>query len=418
MDQVSRTWPVWDRARHTSAGISLTRIVGRPAHRGDGFPIVSPLPCAGKGPGEGVLVTRRPLRHAIVGVGATVLGMHRPAFALPTVQLVGVTDVNAELAEQRAEELGCPAYSGHHALIQTTRPDVVVIMTPHPFHAEIAIPALEAGCHVLCEKPMAVHVGEADAMIEAAARAERLLAVSLQFRHRPEVVAAKRIVDEGRLGELQRVDVLACWTRAARYYRQTPWRGTWKGEGGGVLMNQAPHNLDLACYLAGPPSRVVAWTRTRLQPIEAEDTAHAMLEWPGGALGTIHVSTAEADTGDRIELLGTGGRLVIRPGSLEVELFQPDLRQHLHETDMLWSSPAARPLPIDLPPGEADHAAVYRDLHAAILDGTPLRSDGLQGRLSLELANAITLSSRREIPVDLPLDRAAYATLLAELQTS
>jgi predicted dehydrogenase len=299
---------------------------------------------------------------------------------------------------------------------------VVVIMTPHPFHAEIAIAALEAGCHVLCEKPMALHVGEADAMIAAAERAGRLLAVTLQFRHRPEVVLAKQLLDQGQLGQLQRVDVLACWTRAARYYRQTPWRGTWRGEGGGVLMNQAPHNLDLACYLAGPPTRVVAWTRTRLQPIEAEDTAHAMLEWPPaengtGALGALHVSTAEANTGDRIELLGTAGRLVIRPGSLEVERFEPDLRRHVEQTEVLWSSPDAHPLAVSLPPGEADHAAVYRDLHAAILTGSPLRSDGAQGRLSLELANAITLSSQRGRAVDLPLDRAEYIALLTELQS-
>jgi predicted dehydrogenase len=357
------------------------------------------------------------LRHAIVGAGAAVLGMHRPAFALPTVELVGVTDVNADLADQRAEELGCPAFADYRALLSQTRPDVVVIMTPHPFHAEIAIAAFEAGCHVLCEKPMAVHVREADAMIAAATRSDRLLAINLQFRHRPEVIAAKRLIQEGRLGQLQRVDVLACWTRAARYYRQTPWRGTWKGEGGGVLMNQAPHNLDLACHLAGPPSRVIAWTRTRLQPIEAEDTAHAMLAWPDGAIGTVHVSTAEADTGDRIELLGTGGRLVIRPGSLDVELFEPDLRRHVEETDVLWSSPAARPLPVALSAGEADHAAVYRDLHAAILDGTPLMADGTQGRLSLELANAIILSGQQDgLPVDLPLDRDVYATVLERLR--
>lgn len=357
-----------------------------------------------------------PLRHVLVGVGATVLGMHRPAFSLPTTQLVGVTDVNAALAEQRAEELGCPAFPDYPSMLSATRPDVVVIMTPHPFHAEIAIAALEAGCHVLCEKPMAVHVGEADAMIAAAERAGRLLAVSLQFRHRPEIVAAKQIVDAGGLGELQRVDVLACWTRANRYYQQMPWRGTWKGEGGGVLMNQAPHNLDLACYLAGPPSRVVAWTRTRLQPIEAEDTAHAMLSWPGGAMGTIHASTAEADTGDRIELLGTGGRLLVTPGHLTYERFSPDLRQHVQETEILWGGPEAQSVPVDLPPGEADHAAVYRDLHDAILHGTPLRSDGVQGRLSLELANAITLSSQRDVAVSLPLDRTAYAELLAELR--
>jgi predicted dehydrogenase len=361
---------------------------------------------------------RRPLRHAIVGVGAAVLGMHRPAFDLPTVELVGVTDVNAEHATQRAEELGCPAFADHRALLEATRPDVVIIMTPHPFHAEIAVAAFEAGCHVLCEKPMAVHVGEADAMIAAAARADRLLAINLQFRHRPEVIAAKQLIQESRLGQLQRVDVLACWTRAARYYRQTPWRGTWKGEGGGVLMNQAPHNLDLACHLAGPPSRVVAWARTRLQPIEAEDTAHAMLEWPDGALGTVHVSTAEADTGDRIEILGTGGRLVIRPGSLDVELFEPDLRRHVEETEVLWSSPAAKPFPVALSAGQADHTAVYRDLHAAILDGAPLMAGGAEGRLSLELANAIILSGQQDgLPVDLPLDRAAYVTMLDRLRS-
>lgn len=358
----------------------------------------------------------RPLRHAIVGVGAAVLGMHRSAFSLPAFQLVGVTDVNAAAAEARAEELGCPAYPDVANLIEQARPDVVVIMTPHPFHAELAIQALEAGCHVLCEKPMAVHAGEADAMIAAAERTGKLLAVSLQFRHRPEIVAAKQLLDEGRLGELQRVDVVACWTRAERYYRQTPWRGTWQNEGGGVLMNQAPHNLDLACHLAGPPSRVVAWTRTRLQPIQAEDTAHAMLAWENGALGSLHVSTAEAELGDRIEVLGTGGHMVIQMGRLDVELFEPDLRQHIRETDVLWSSPAVTPLPVSLPPGAADHAAVYRDLHAAILDGTPLMSDGVQGRLSLELANAITLSSQRDTAVDLPLDRAAYAQLLAELR--
>src|SRR5690349_2301804 len=142
-------------------------------------------------------VTHQPLKHAIVGAGAAVFGMHRPALSLPTVQVVGVTDVNQDLAEQRAEELGCPAFPDYRTMLADARPDVVVIMTPHPFHAEIAIAALEAGCHVLCEKPMAVHIGEADAMIAAAERAGRLLAVSLQFRHRPEIVAAKRLIDDG-----------------------------------------------------------------------------------------------------------------------------------------------------------------------------------------------------------------------------
>jgi predicted dehydrogenase len=356
------------------------------------------------------------LQHAVVGVGAGIFGAHRAALALPTVEVVGVADVNRALADERAEDLGCPAFDDYHALLAETCPDVVVIMTPHPFHAEIAIAAFEAGCHVLTEKPMAVHVGEADAMIAAAERAGRLLAVSFQFRHRPEVVAARRLIVEGRLGHLQRAEVLAVWTRAERYYSGSPWRGSWKGEGGGVLMNQAPHNLDTLCHLMDMPNRVVGWTRTHLHDIEAEDTAHAMVEWPNGALGTIHVSTGEADVGDRVEILGTAGFLSVGMGRADLRLFEPDLRQQIRDSEILWMTPEGRDVPVDLPGSSADHLAVYRDFHSAILHGTPLRSDGAEARMSLELANAITYSSRHGVQVELPLDRAAYAALLDELR--
>ena len=338
------------------------------------------------------------------------------ALALPAVEVVGVADTNRALADERAEELGCPSFGDYRALLARTRPDVVVIMTPHPFHAEIAIAAFEAGCHVLTEKPMAVHVGEADAMIAAAERAQRLLAVSFQFRHRPEVAAARRLIADGRLGEVQLAEVLAVWTRAERYYSGSPWRGSWKGEGGGVLMNQAPHNLDTLCYLMGMPSRVVGWTRTRLHAIEAEDTAHAIVEWPNGALGTIHVSTGEADVGDRVEILGTAGYLSVGMGRADLRVFEPDLRQQIRESEILWMTPDGRDVPVDLSESHADHLAVYRDFHSAILHGTPLRSDGVAARMSLELANAINYSSRRGIQVDFPLDRAAYAALLDELR--
>jgi len=370
------------------------------------------MPCVGA---DGA--TRR-LRHAIVGVGANVFAMHRPALALPSVELVGVSDLNAEVGERRAAELGCPFFADYRRMLDTVRPDVAVVMTPPPFHARIAIDALAGGAHVLCEKPMAVHVGEADAMIAAAERAGRLLALNLQFRHRPEVRAAKRLIAAGRLGEIQRIDVLATWTRAGIYYKLAPWRGTWKGEGGGVLMNQAPHNLDLIGHLLGMPARLVAWTRTRLHEIEAEDTAHAMLEWDNGALGGLHVSTAEADKGDRVEVLGTGGRLTLTMGELTAERFEPDIREHLRMSGEPFSAPAASPMSVDLSEGSGDHQAVYRDVHAAILDGAPLMADGVQGRMSLELANAMTYSSRTGTSVELPLDRAKYAALLGELSAS
>ena len=132
---------------------------------------------------------QEPLNYAVIGVGANVLGMHRPALESELVNLVGVCDLDVQKGRERAAELNCPFFEDYHAMLRETQPDVAVVMTPHPFHAEVAVSALEAGCHVLVEKPLAVYVGEADAMIAAAKDAGRLLAVNFQHRHRPEVKA-------------------------------------------------------------------------------------------------------------------------------------------------------------------------------------------------------------------------------------
>src|SRR5262249_37660618 len=148
---------------------------------------------------------------------------------------------------ERAAELGCPYFADHRDLLEVARPDAVAILTPHPFHAPLALDAFDAGAHVLVEKPMAVQVSEADTMIDAAGRAGRLLAVNLQHRTRAEIRTMHKLIADGRLGQIQRVEMVAAWTRTAAYYKRAGWRGTWRGEGGGVLMNQAPHTLDVLC---------------------------------------------------------------------------------------------------------------------------------------------------------------------------
>ncbi|WMT56482.1 Gfo/Idh/MocA family protein [Truepera radiovictrix] len=357
----------------------------------------------------------KPLKHVIIGVGAGVLGMHRPALELASVHLVGVSDLSADVGRERAAALGCPFFPDVATMLRETAPDVAVILTPHPFHAALATACLEAGAHVLVEKPMAVHAGEADAMIGAAARAGRLLAVSFQHRFRPEVRAARRLIGAGRLGKLQHVDLTVAWPRTARYFRAATWRGTWAGEGGGVLMNQAPHNLDLLCYLLGAPARVVAWTRTTLHAIETEDTVQAMLEWPEGLLGSVHISTAEAGRPERLELVGTGGTLSPSPGALTFSRCETDFRTFVQESDDPFGAPTFGLERVALEAGAGDHAAVYRNLHAAIVQGAPLVCDGAEGRTSLELANAMTYSSYTRREVTLPLDRSAYAALLQDL---
>ncbi len=358
------------------------------------------------------------LRHAIVGVGAGILSQHRLGLALPSVEIVGVSDVNEATGRARAEEFGCPFFADHRALLEATQPDVTVVLTPHPFHAAIAIDALNTGSHVLVEKPMAVEVAEADAMIEAADRNGKVLAINFQQRFRPEIMAAYELIRSGALGELQRVEMVEPWMRPAAYYRSAGWRGTWRGEGGGVLLNQAPHGLDLLCHLAGMPTRVAAWTKTLRHAIETEDTLLAMVEYGNGALGTIFFSTAESGP-RRMEIVGSGGRLQIEEkGTLRFDRFETDLRDHIANHPGMYDGVAMEEVAVQIGEGEGDHAAVYRDLHRAIWSGAAPMADGREARMSLELANAMIYSGHTDQPVDLPLDRGAYSELLAGLRSA
>ena len=359
-----------------------------------------------------------PLRHVVIGAGAGIFTTHLRGLQLETAELLAVSDIDEKKGRARADELGCAFFRDHGTMLAETKPDVAVILTPHPFHANIAIDCLDAGCHVLVEKPMAIQVAEADAMIAAAQRAQRLLAVNFQQRLRPEVRAAKRLIQQGELGDIQHVQMVNAWTRTAIYYRQAGWRGTWNGEGGGLLLNQAPHDLDLLCHLAGMPSRVTAWTRTQMHQIETEDTAQAMLEWPNGAWGTLHASTAEAGQPQRFEIVGTNGYLCISRQGLTVRRFEVDVREFIRTSDRPFASPSAQDVDVELPEGVGDHAAIYRNLHAAILYDEDLIADGAEGRMSLELANAITYASSVRSEVQLPLDREKYAALLADYQRS
>ena len=362
----------------------------------------------------------RRLRYAVIGVGAKVYAMHLPALQQETVEVVGVTDRDEAVSRECAEEHGCPSFPDYKTVLREARPDVVVILTPHPLHAPMAIDSLHAGCHVLVEKPMAVHVAEADAMIKAADDADRILAVNFQQRLRPEVLRAAALIRSGGLGRVQHVDLAVTWPRTAAYYRLAAWRATWRGEGGGVLLNQAPHDLDLICHLLGSPERVVAWTRTKLHAIETEDTIQAMLEWPtkngNGAMGSVRISTAEAGRPARLELLGTCGFLRLGEGTLSYGRFDEDVTDFLAQNPDPFAAPTLHDEPLTLPDGAGDHSAVYKNLHEAITQGAPVSADGTEGRMSLELANAMILSSYTRSEVELPLDRERYAALLAHLK--
>lgn len=354
------------------------------------------------------------IRYCVVGIGASIFNQHRRALELGIFELVGASDVRPE-ARARADELGVPFFADDQDMHSATHPELTVILTPHPLHAANAIAAMEAGSHVLVEKPIAVRVSEADAMLAVAARTGRTLALNFQQRCRGDIKTLKRLIEAGRLGKIQHVDVAVAWPRTAAYYAGGGWRATWAGEGGGVLMNQAPHNLDLICHLFGLPMRVSAWTRTTLHNIEVEDTLHAMAEWPDGALGSIHISTAEAGRPQRLEIIGTAGSATILDGELTVKTFTPDFRETVLSSSEAMPEITAQPVEVTQEDGAGDHMDIYTNLYQALREGAPLVASGKDGQIALELANALILSGHAGQDVRLPLDRAAYDRLFEQL---
>jgi len=353
-------------------------------------------------------------RVVAIGAAAHIFGSHLRGLAAVDARVVGVQDINLERLRPVAERLGCPAFEDVGALLQTEA-DLAVIAAPHPFHADLAIACLRAGLDVLVEKPIAVEVAEADWMVEEAERLGRTLAVCFQHRLRPEVQAARCLVLEGAVGEVQRVDLLATWPRRAGYFTSAPWRGSWRGEGGGVLINQGQHDLDVLCYVAGQPSRIISWQRTQLHAIETEDTVSAMVEWPSGAVGFIHISTAESDEEQRVEITGTGGRLRLTKGRLELIRNEVDVRDYAVSPGNPYESPPT--LDPEIVTGEdVSHPAIYRNLVEARVAGRPPIATGHSALLTLELTNALIYSARTGNEVRMPLDRSAYSELLRALR--
>ncbi|NOK59415.1 MAG: Gfo/Idh/MocA family oxidoreductase [Chloroflexi bacterium AL-W] len=357
------------------------------------------------------------LSYGIIGAAAGIVPTHVNALTqIPNMQIVGMADINEEAGAARAQETGCPFFVDHQVMLREVRPDVVIICTPHPFHATLAIDCFAAGVHVLVEKPIAVEVAEADAMIAAAEQANRILAVNYQQRFRPAVEYIYNMITSGELGHLVRVLCVEPWFRTDAYYRASTWRGTWQGEGGGVLLNQAPHTLDLLCHLAGMPTKVCAWTRTIAHPIETEDTAQGMLEFENGALGYLHVSTVEAGLEQRIQIVCDRAALELVGDKLILYRFEPSLQQHMTTSPELFAPPDVHAEEISLTGHGGSHVDVYRDLETAIREGRIPRADGREGLKSLELINAFILSSYTEQTVTLPIDRAAYTALLNDLR--
>jgi UDP-N-acetyl-2-amino-2-deoxyglucuronate dehydrogenase len=233
---------------------------------------------------------------AIIGCG-DVSTVHIEALAtMPEVELVAVCDPDPERLALAAAAQGVPGFADHRRLLEEARPDVVHICTPHNLHASLAIDCLEHGVHVIVEKPLAHTVAEGERLIAAADRSTAKIGVCFQNRYNTAVQAMHALLTSGELGQVYGGSFIVLWHRTADYYRNRPWRGTWDGGGGGLMMNQGIHTVDLLQWLMGDVNTVRGHTSTRFlgDTIEVEDTAEFVAEHDGGARSVFYATLANA----------------------------------------------------------------------------------------------------------------------------
>lgn len=307
------------------------------------------------------------------------------------------------------------------AMIRSGEVDAVLIATPHYAHTTIGIDALERGVHVLVEKPISVHKADCERLIAAHEKHPDLVfSAMFQMRTEPVYKRIKKLIDNGELGELRRVNWIAtAWYRTQAYYDSGGWRATWKGEGGGVLMNQCPHNLDLFQWFCGMPARVRSFCNLgRYHDIEVEDDVTAYLEYPNGATGIFIAATGEAPGTDRLEIAGDRGKLVFENSQLTFTRNEIGAEEFIRTCESGFDRPDVWKVELPLSDGPKGHAAITQNFVDAILDGAPLIAPAEEGISSVELANAMIYSSILGETVELPLNGAEYEAKLNELIAS
>jgi predicted dehydrogenase len=357
------------------------------------------------------------VRLGIVGVGVIGNSHARKMPHIQEVEFTAVADIDPEAADLASEEYSVRAFGSSTELIESGLVDAVLIATPHYDHPTIAIEAMRAGLHVYAEKPMAVRLSSADEMIAVAKETGMCLQVGFNSRATSFMHAARRVVEEGRLGEIYRTELIDCSFRSQAYYDSATWRATWKGEGGGVLMNQSPHGLDRFVMLAGLPSRVHARVMTRRHRIEVEDEASAILEYANGATGYVHCSVNDAPGGSRLEILGEKGKLVLARRGIRLYEIPAGVQAFSDTTGEKYKGPEVNEIEVEIPElpkySHESHADMVANFARAIMEGEPLLCPGEEGIRGLELADAILLSGNTSQPVDVPVDRAAFDAWLA-----
>jgi predicted dehydrogenase len=358
------------------------------------------------------VVTERKVRAGLIGCGK-IARIHAEALQkLEEADFVACCDQDEARAREMAEKYGVPnVYSDMDEMLRSGTVDVVMVCTPHPVHERVVVAAAEAGVHVLCEKPIAISIEEADRMIDATDRAGVTFGVIFQRRFWPAAQRIRQAIDDGRLGTLTLGECSVRIWRPQEYFASDPWRGKWATEGGGVLMNQAVHAIDQFIWFMGEPIEVVGRHATLRHGayIDVEDTAVATVVFEHGALGVIQAaSTFQPNFGFRVAVHGDTGAAVSVWEKLEGQQGVNDVWTFDGEEEQRAAWELEDTGRSGFP---GFHAEQIRDFLQAVRDNRPPAVTGRDARKSLEVILAIYESSRTGQAVRLPLARTAQVAV-------
>ncbi len=362
------------------------------------------------------------VRYAVVGIGnmGTQHVRQLATNMIDNAVLTAVCDINPKRLDWVKENFGdeIALFDDYSKLIKSGLIDAVIIATPHYQHPIMAIEAFEAGINVLSEKPIGVYTNKVVEMMEVAQKSGKAFGIMYNQRTNPVFQKAREFVQSGELGTLKRcVWIITDWYRTQPYYDSGTWRATWEGEGGGVLLNQCPHNLDLWQWIFGMPTKIRAFMSFgKYHNIEVDDDVTAYAEYANGATGVFITTTGETPGTNRLEISGSRGKLICENGKLTFHRTQKDEREYCFGSkDGGFAKPMTDVFEVSFDERKKqEHQLIIENFTNHLIKGTPLLAPGYEGINGLSISNAMHLSAWTDKTIELPVNGDEFYALLQE----
>jgi len=364
------------------------------------------------------------VRFGIIGIGNMGSGhlKYLTEGKIKNAELTAVCDIKPDRLEwAKGQNDKVALFDNYKDLLNSGLIDVIIIAVPHYLHPVIGMEAFDLGLNVLSEKPIGVYTKNIVDFMAAAKKSGKAFGIMYNQRTNKYYQKMREMVQNGELGEMKRcIWIITDWYRTQAYYNSGGWRATWAGEGGGVLINQCPHNLDLWQWIAGMPSKVRAFCQFgKYHDIEVEDEVTAYVEYPNGATGMFVTTTGEFPGTNRLEITGSKGKLVYENGKLTFTKLTIDEREFCYGTTGGFNTPPKEVINIECDGSGNQHEGITQNFTNHILNGEPLLAPGYEGINGLSISNAMMLSTWKDSWVELPNDGAEfYEELNKKIATS